>query len=354
MSAIDTLELQRLAGANPPCAPVRGVDLGVEAGECLALLGTAGSGRASLCHLVAGFGQQTAGRILFNGHDLAGVPAHGRPFTLVTGNDALFPHMSVARNVAWSPGWGQAGRGAEILAGLGCEAPGEAMPGDLDPQERQLVALARALAAGPRVLLVSGGLDRLDAAAARRTLARLRSMQQTSGMTLVTTARDGEEAMATAGRIAVMKGGTVVESGSPQALYRTPRTALAARMTGPANLVPSGLLGGREDAAAGPRPAGRRWAALLRPDTVRLHVRRPDGARPFLEGRVAGHAWSPGGLHVEVRVPGMAEPLRVRVAAGRLDADDLPEGRRVWSEWESGAAVAVATDGDTDCGVCDE
>ena len=348
MTGINTLELQRLAGADPPCAPVIGIDLAIEAGEAVALLGPTGSGKASLVRLIAGFGHQTGGRIRFNGHDLAGVPAYRRPFTLVTEHDALFPHMTVAKNVAYGlkeiPPAHAASRVGSALARLGVDGLENASPKDLDPRQRQLVSLARALAVEPAVLLMSGCLDRLHPPGAMRTLARVRSLQRTSGMTLVIATSDGQSAMATAGRIVVMRDGAIVETGNPASLYSTPRSAFAAEMTGPANLVPADLVRHQEGAVACPLPAGTPWAALLRPDMIRLHVNRPEGDLPMLEGRVAGLSWSGAGMNVLVRVPGMHQPLKIRISGRDPDAGDLPEGRRVWSRWDRGAATAVTVD----------
>ena len=211
----------------------------------------------------------------------------------------------------------------------------DARPKDLDPPRRQLVALARALAVEPAVLLLSECLDRLEPVVAARTLARLRA----TGTTLVMATGDSDTAMIAADRVAVMKDGRIVETGSPASLHAAPRTALAAELTGPANLVPASLVSRQEGAVAGPLPAGDRWAVLLRPDMIGLRTDRPESGVPALEGRVAGRSWSPAGKNVLVRIPGMERPLQVRASVPHPGADDLPADRRVWCTWARNAAA---------------
>ena len=161
---------------------------------------------------------------------------------------------------------------------------------------------------------------------------------------------DSETAMIAADRIAVMKDGRIVETGSPASLHAAPRTALAAELTGPANLVPASLVSRQEGAVAGPLPAGDRWAVLLRPDMIGLRTDRPESGVPALGGRVAGRSWSPAGKNVLVRIPGMERPLQVR----HLGADDLPEGGHIWCTWARNAAPAVTFETGTDCEDFDE
>ncbi|MGY8997072.1 MAG: ATP-binding cassette domain-containing protein, partial [Alphaproteobacteria bacterium] len=101
MTSSNNLELQRVTGQDSPAAPVAGIDLSVESGQTLVLLGSARAGKSSLQRLIAGFGVVEGGHIIFNGHDLRELAPHKRPFTLLTEQDALFPHLTIAKNVAY-------------------------------------------------------------------------------------------------------------------------------------------------------------------------------------------------------------------------------------------------------------
>jgi len=349
----NTLELQALSGQDMGLTPARGVSLHIPAGESLVLLGQAGSGRRSLLRLIAGFGEVAAGRILFNGHDIASLPAHRRPFTLLTEQDTLFPHMSVAKNVAYGlrshamePGELAARiSNALDLAGLPCRE--KAFPESLNDGERQLAALARALAVEPLVLLLDDAFNRVDPYESARLLARLRDLQHQAGFTMVAASSDGALAIATASRIAAMDAGKIVECNRPDELYSRPRTALAAHMTGPVNLVPGDLLRDlpaacRNGAVHSAAQGGAANALMVRPDAIELHLQAPEPTLASLQGYVSNVTFAPSGLTAYIRLDGTTEMLIAQIRGRRLDTDDLPEGRRVWCTWDQDAAHCVS------------
>ncbi len=350
MGATNTLELQGLSGFADRLPPVADITLGVPAGRTVVLLGEAAAGGGCLLRLIAGFGTLTGGRILFNGHEVQTAPARRRPFALLTARDALFPHMTVGKNVAYglnARGMGRSELESRIGSALdlaGLRGREDAWPGALNPGERQRAALARALAVEPLVLLMDDALGMVDAAQAGQILGRLGTLQGEARFTLMLATGDGATAMAFADRVGVMHDGRMIELDRPRAVYDSPRHAVTARLTGPANLVPGRALGALPPASLGPAArraaeGGGRQALLLRPDAVGIHLRRP-GA-PALEGRVSGLAYSVIGLAAHIRLEGMDETLIARVDTAQLDADDLREGRRVWCTWDDEAARPV-------------
>jgi len=348
----NALELQYLAGADGPSAPVSDVTFTVPAGGCLAVLGPPQSGKSSLLRLIAGFGTQAAGRVLFNGHDLARVSPHRRPFSFVGSQDALFPHMSVTNNVAYglkAHGHGRSEtqrRVFEALALVGAESLLKAYPDSLNRAQRQKVALARSLAVEPLVLLLDEACGALDPLEAGRVMTTLSRLQRKVALTLVFSTTDGTAAMAQADAIAVLAGGTLIQFGRPGDLYDQPDHAVTARLTGPVNLL-SGrasrrgieIAGLGDLSACGNVSQGRLAALALRPDRIDLHLAAPEG--PAYQGRIERIAFSNLGLTAHVQLDGAGEQLAARVDTRRLGSDDLPEGRRVWCTWAEDDARLV-------------
>jgi putrescine transport system ATP-binding protein len=305
----------------------------VPSGQSLAVLGSAGAGKSCLLRLVAGFIKPAAGRVLFNGHDLAGLPPQRRPFVLLTARDTLFPHMNVARNVAYglrALGLERSAAERRVEAALehaGVPMLASAAPEQLNRAQRQKVALARALAIEPLVLLLDDPLDAVDPVDATQVLLSLRELQRRVGLTLILATGNGEMSMAFGDRIATMERGRLLQDGAPADLYRHPHHAATARLTGPVNLILAG--------------SGRTGTALaLRPDAIELHLQAPAGS-DALEGRVARIAYGASGLTAHVTLERLGETVMAKVDTRRLDSADLPEGRRVWCTWDRESACTV-------------
>ncbi len=278
------------------------VSLEVASGELFALLGGSGSGKTTLLRMVAGFVEPSAGRIAIDGVDMAGVPPHRRPVNMMFQSYALFPHMSVARNVGY--GLRQSGvRGPalarqvdEALALVQLSGFGARRPDELSGGQRQRVALARSLVMRPRVLLLDEPMGALDRKLREETRRELVAIQRQVGITFLMVTHDQEEAMGMADRIAVMHAGRIAQLGSPVALYRRPTSRLVAEFVGAVNLLagrvvqagPQGCVVESEAAGcllhAPPTEvaAGQAVWVALRPEDVVL--RRGDG------GAVAGQA----------------------------------------------------------------
>lgn len=304
------------------------VTLGVPQGECLALLGEPGSGRASLLRVIAGLDEPDEGRIVIDGLDVTRLPPRRRPIGHLFQQDPLLGHPTVFEAVAAAmpecvPD-ASAGRQApqvqRLLGLVGLAEDAGSMPVMLPTPKRRRLSLARALASGPQLLLVGAGFGAADPA--RRSPRRwLRDIQKRLGLTMILVAADAEEALALADRIAVLDQGRVVQIGSPADLRRWPASAAVSRLlhgaASPIQPAQAGLSGGGlwlsaealEVVAPGLGVPARVLGATILGATVRLDLELVgDGTQ--LEAEV------PGGVGGALS-PGTIIGLRLRDAAGR-------------------------------------
>ena len=242
VSVVDVSKSYRGAGGQE--TPVlRDIDLDIRRGEFFSLLGPSGCGKTTLLRLLAGFEQPDAGRVVIGGRDMTGVPAHRRPVNTVFQSYALFPHLSVADNVAF--GLKQKGvRGTELrqkveraIETVQIGAFGNRRPDQLSGGQRQRVALARAIVNEPEVLLLDEPLSALDLKLRKQLQVELSNLQEELGMTFVFVTHDQEEALVMSDRIAVMNGGRIEQLGRAEDLYERPRTAFVANFLGSSNLL---------------------------------------------------------------------------------------------------------------------
>jgi thiamine transport system ATP-binding protein len=275
---------------------VDAVSLALDPGRVLAVLGPSGCGKSTLLRAVAGLEPLAAGSISWSGGDLAGVPTHKRGFALMFQDGQLFAHLTVARNVAYAlrlrrtPSARVAARVRELLELVGLAGYDERLPGTLSGGERQRVALARALAVEPRLILLDEPLSALDATLRERLAGDLREILHAAGTTALLVTHDHDEAFALADRLAVMRGGRVVQQGAIDEVWREPvdeETALflgyarvvrrdaAARVLAAADLPPAYAVALRRSALV-VDPAGELRAvvesARVTPEVVRLVV----------------------------------------------------------------------------------
>ncbi len=224
------------------------VTLAIRSNEFFTLLGPSGCGKTTLLRLLAGFEHPSAGDILLDRRAIAADPPNRRPINTVFQSYALFPHMSVAQNIAF--GLERLGRRAEVggrvaammrlvqLDGLGARKPQELSGG-----QQQRVALARALAPGPRLLLLDEPLSALDLKLRRSMQVELKRIQREAGVTFILVTHDQEEALSLSDRIAVLDAGRVLQVGAPAHLYARPNCRFVAGFVGEANVLPGALLG---------------------------------------------------------------------------------------------------------------
>jgi spermidine/putrescine transport system ATP-binding protein len=272
------------------------VSLSIRAGEFFTLLGPSGCGKTTLLRMIAGFDLPDGGRILLNGEDMAQFPPERRPVRTVFQNYALFPHMTVAGNVAFplkmakTPPAEIPGKVAAALEDVRLTGFGNRMPNELSGGQRQRVAIARALVTHPTVLLLDEPLAALDAKLREEMQIELINMQKEVGITFIYVTHDQTEALALSHRIAVMNRGRVEQIDEPDRLYGFPKTRFVADFIGTCNLLVGPVTAVSDGAATIAVPdlgpvkvtsaagaVGSEGAVALRPEKVRITA--PDGAR---------------------------------------------------------------------------
>jgi putrescine transport system ATP-binding protein len=356
----DTAPLLRIEGVRK-CfggfAAVDGVTLSIRRGEFFALLGGSGSGKSTLLRMLAGLVEPDAGRIVLDGQEMAGVPPHARPVNMMFQSYALFPHMSVAQNIAFglrmegAPKALIRDRVAEMLALVRMEGFGDRKPAVLSGGQRARIALARALAKHPKLLLLDEPLSALDKNLREAMQFELRAIQARSGTTFVIVTHDQEEAMTMATRLAVMDQGRLVQVGTPGEVYEFPNSRFTAEFLGSANILEgvvtaTGPDGARIRAADGatdilsdtpaPQPVGSPVFVALRPERLEI-ARAPEDAGPG-ENRLMGQVR-------DIAYSGDVFTYHVELAGGRRLRVSQPNLRRITDRpLDAGDAVVVTWD----------
>jgi spermidine/putrescine transport system ATP-binding protein len=255
------VSVQGLRKAYGDVVALREVSLDVEPGEFLTLLGPSGCGKTTLLRLLAGFEVPDAGRILLSGRDVAGLPPHRRPLNTVFQHYALFPHRTVAGNVAFGlEGEGRAreeirARVARALEMVRLPGLGERRIDQLSGGQKQRVALARAMVREPEVLLLDEPLAALDIKLRKEMQVEVKNLQERLGTTFVFVTHDQDEALIMSDRIAVMSQGRIEQVGTPEELYERPRTRFVADFLAVRNLLQA-TVGARKGALVSLRTKG--------------------------------------------------------------------------------------------------
>jgi spermidine/putrescine transport system ATP-binding protein len=358
------------AGAAPPVEAVAvrdvvkrygaatalgGVSLTIGDNEFFTLLGPSGCGKTTLLRCIAGFEAVSAGAILLYGEDIAALPPNLRPVNTVFQQYALFPHMTVAENVAFGlrmrgvDAAGRARRTAEMLAMVHLSAFADRKPAQLSGGQQQRVALARALAPAPKVLLLDEPLSALDLKLRQAMRVELKALQEETGITFVFVTHDQEEALSMSDRIAVMSAGAVQQIGTAREIYEAPVNRFVADFIGETNLLAVRVAALADGVARVVLPGGREIACPASATTAagehHLSV-RPE--RVTLAAPGAGHVdatvertiYLGTDLQVMARLDdGAALNVRLQNAARTV----VPEaGARVGLAIEDGAARLLA------------
>jgi thiamine transport system ATP-binding protein len=296
------LQVEQLGVRYGDAAALDGIDLAVDDGEIVSVLGPSGSGKSTLLRVIAGLEPLATGRVSWDGTDLTGVPPHRRQLGLMFQDHTLFPHRDVLGNVAFGlrmrgvPRPEMEARARELLTLVGLAGYEHRRVTELSGGEQQRVALARALAPAPRLLMLDEPLGSLDRALRERLMVELRELFTRLGLTSLYVTHDHDEAFALADRVAVMRDGRIEQLGTPVEVWEHPATEFVAR-----------FLGYNVTDALGRGRTG------VRPDGVRV---TPDGS---IAGVVTARTFRRDHFLLEVKVAGGA-PLEVAVTGDRVPA----------------------------------
>ncbi|MEU9393278.1 ABC transporter ATP-binding protein [Streptomyces sp. NPDC048324] len=330
-----TVEFRGLRREFGPTVALDGLDLTVRPGEFLALLGPSGCGKTTALRMLAGFEHPDAGEVLVDGKDVTDVPAHRRDAGMVFQSYSLFPHLNALDNVAFGLRMRKVGaaerrsRAAELLELVGLADKGLRFPHQLSGGQQQRIALARALALRPRVLLLDEPLSALDAKVRLTLREEIRRLQQELGITTLFVTHDQEEALSIADRVAVMHAGRLEQCAEPAELYGRPATAFVAEFVGTMSRIPGRLAGdtvevlGMRLPVEGSVPQASEVDVLVRPEAVRV------------EADATGSA-----TVIATAFLGAATRLTVRLADGTEVKADLPTHEA--APLGAGAAVRVS------------
>ena len=337
------------------------VSLTAREGEFLTLLGPSGCGKTTLLRIVAGFVTPTSGSVHLQGDDVTRRPPHKRRVNMVFQRVTLFPHLDVFDNVAFGlrlarvPKGEIATRVRDVLALVRLDGFAHRRSDELSGGQAQRVALARALVNRPEVLLMDEPLSALDLKIRLEMEVELRRVHRETGATFVYVTHDQQEALALSDRIAVFDDGRIEQIGTPDAIYRRPSSAFAARFVGDANVLSADVrieqTGGARVVVAGvpfamrpahQPPAGSAWL-VLRQEEIDLAVDRDGAAATAIRGVVSDVGFRGAGYTYRIEVPGLPEALKVEAPAGV--APPLRAGTEVAASWGPQAGHLLPRDG---------
>jgi putative spermidine/putrescine transport system ATP-binding protein len=321
---------------------VSGVDLTVRDGEFFAMLGPSGSGKTTVLRMIAGFEEPTSGTVELAGQDVTRLAPFERDVHTVFQDYALFPHLTVEQNVAYSlkirkvPKAERLVRARKALAEVRLEGLGGRRPGQLSGGQRQRVALARALVGRPRVLLLDEPLGALDLKLREQMQTELKSIQREVGITFVFVTHDQDEALTMSDRIAVFNQGRVEQVGTPAEIYERPATPFVASFVGTANLL---------EGEAARRFVGTEGTYSIRPEKIRVLKDSADADEPEHDsalGTVGDVVYLGDATRLLVDLDGGGRLVAVQQNLETSAADvEAYRGARVRLQWHRRHAVRV-------------
>lgn len=353
-SRIDVQAVTRQFGRN---VVLDRLSLSIEPGEFLTLLGPSGSGKTTLLGMIAGFQPVDGGEISVDGKPIQDMPTHKRGFGMVFQNYALFPHMTVAQNIAFALRMAGIGRRdaesrvREVLQILRLGEHEHKLPSQLSGGQQQRVAIGRAIVTRPKVVLMDEPLSALDRRLRESTLVEIRELHRSLGMTVIFVTHDQSEALALSDRIAVLDGGRIVQLGTPSQLYREPANRFVAGFVGESNLLEVNVLqvqGGiatveLEGGYGFPVHTGERSIAvgpamvMLRPERLQLVAVDAPGT---MRATVVDAVFLGEILRVDVRLAN-GRVLQVRI----MDCEQFkipPVGAEVGVQWDAADGWVIA------------
>jgi putative spermidine/putrescine transport system ATP-binding protein len=339
--------VQRYRGS--PAAAVDGVTLETHAGELVVLLGPSGCGKTTLLRIIAGFVEQTEGRVVVGGRAIDDLPPNSREVGVVFQNYALFPHMTALDNVGYGlacrgePRARQVARAKEMLEMVQMAHLAERLPREMSGGQQQRVAVARALAVSPRILLLDEPFAALDKSLRLDMQIEVKRIQRMAGITCIMVTHDQEEALSMADRVAVINKGKLEQFDAPNTVYDHPATLFVNQFVGAANSLPGRVLSsdGRVEVAGTALPARLVTPGLKPGDAVTVCI-RPEhlGLATGGDGLPGELALSlPQGAHIiqEVR---LSSGAAIKVVQARSDGSPVIElGAAVRAQLRPGALV---------------
>ncbi len=341
---------------------VDNVSLSIRRGEIFALLGASGCGKSTLLRMLAGFEQASAGTVELDGVVLNGVPPYQRPVNMMFQSYALFPHMTVAQNVAFGlkqdglPKDRIAEKVARMLALVHMESMAKRKPHQLSGGQQQRVALARSLAKSPKLLLLDEPMGALDKKLRGEMQLEVVNIIERLGVTCVMVTHDQEEAMTMAHRIAIMDAGRIRQVGTPDEIYEQPANRFTAGFIGSVNLVEGKIDEDQKDYITIRAPIlehaiyvghgvtgyeGQDVALALRPEKLVLSKEEP--AQPYNKTRGVIEDIAYFGSHsvYHVRLPGGERLMANSANSQRWAADRFTWEDAIWLSWDDQAGVVL-------------
>ena len=319
------------------------VDLDVMAGEFLTLLGPSGSGKTTVLRMIAGFEKPDAGTIELDGSDVTQLPPYARDVNTVFQDYALFPHMSVLKNVEYGLKVKKVAkaerteRAREALASVRLAGYEDRAPSQLSGGQRQRVALARALVNRPKVLLLDEPLGALDLKLREEMQVELKEIQREVGITFVFVTHDQDEALTMSDRIAVFNEGRIAQLGTPAEIYEHPATTFVAGFVGTSNLL---------DSATAQEVLGRPGTWSVRPEKIRVWVEgqtAPDGHHR-LNGTVREVIYAGMSTRFVVDLPSGSSLMAVQQNTETTGELSHLRGQPVCLSWDPAYEYEVSTD----------
>lgn len=340
------------------------VSLRVEAGEFFSLLGPSGCGKTTTLRIIGGFVYPTAGEVRINGEIMEETPPYRRPVNTVFQNYALFPHKTVAQNIAFglqmqkAPKSEIAGAVERSLDLIQLPGYGDRKPSELSGGERQRVALARALINEPTILLLDEPLSALDLKLRKQMQLELKALQRKVGITFVYVTHDQGEALALSDRIAVMNDGKVLQVGTPSKIYDSPQSRFVADFIGTSNFLEGTLISKNEIALATEPPlkivsAPNRDLSLNTPVTVAIRPERFDlrttlasDIPNFLRGVIQDESYLGTTLQYTVQTDYPTPLIAHQQNTGGQNTHRFQRGDTVYLQWTPENASVLKTDED--------
>ena len=365
-SAVPFIRFENLTKRFGNFTAVDNLTLDIYEREFFSLLGPSGCGKTTLMRMLAGFDEPTEGRILLQGKDISGVPPYRRPTNMMFQSYALFPHMTVEKNIAFGLEQDKLSKGEisarveEMLKLVKLETFAKRKPNQLSGGQRQRVALARSLAKRPKVLLLDEPLGALDKKLREETQFELMDIQTNLGLTFLIVTHDQEEAMTVSDRIAVMDKGVIMQVATPAEIYEAPNSRYVADFIGDINII-EGTIASTDSALGSPGQvriesdgirlvaeqecpavAGDKVAFAVRPEKVRIS---PDQPADTSVNAVHGEVWDIGYLgDFSVFIVKLDDGRVMRAAqanVSRLVDRPITFGDMVWLTWPGDAGLVL-------------